>query len=380
MREKFHTIIIGAGPAGLNAARFLKQKTLILEKKHAIGLPVQCGEGISLHALHRENIKPDNRWIAAYIRHVKRIMPNGKYIGERHDDPYAVVLKRSLFEKHLAGLVKWEIRMNSRVTDIRKKGEQFIVDTATGNRYYCTCIIGADGPNSLVARNFFNFSSQLAPAVNYAVRFKNPVPSDELQMYFGNQIAPSGYGWFFPTSDQSANVGLLTKHKGNVKTYYDNFLNSVIKPVFGNFDLGENKSGVLPINGFYQTVAKGNAFLVGDAGAFTDPIFKGGINMALLTGRRCAEGINKEDSGYYQNSINNLPISGKDLVAAQQIFYGFSDDVLNDLGDVIDGNSTSHLNTKEGQNAFQAKPNLIRHQSEIATFARIWQLAKPYIW
>jgi digeranylgeranylglycerophospholipid reductase len=380
MDNRYNTIIIGAGPAGLNAARFLKEKTLVLDKKQVIGLPVQCGEGISFHALQREGIEPDDQWIATYIRQVKRIMPNGKFIGERHDDPYALVLRRDIFEQSLAGLVPWEIRMNTRVTGIRRSQDLFVVETEAGDRFQASNLIGSDGPNSLVGRSLFHYTPAFAPGINHVVSFNSPIPDDELRMYFGNRIAPSGYGWFFPLSNTRANVGVLIKEKGNIKHIYDNFLTSVIKPGFGDFEIGENKSGVLPTNGFYQAVSKDNAFLIGDAGAFTDPIFEGGINMALLTGRLCAEGINTGNADYYQNCVDDLPVSGRDLVAAQRIFYGFSDDVLNDLGDVIDGHGTSHLNTDEGQKTFAAKPNLIEHQSEIAQFARTWQLAKPYIW
>lgn len=380
MEKHYHTIVVGAGPAGLNAARFLKEEALIVDKKKEIGRPVQCGEGISLQALAREGIAPDDRWIAARIHHVKRIMPNGKYIGERREEPYAVVLRRPLFERHLASLVPWEIRTDVRVTGICRKKSHFVLDTSSGERFHATCLIGADGPHSVVGRSVFRHANDLSPAVNRALGFKNAICDDALQMYFGRRIAPDGYGWVFPTSRMTANVGLLIKQKGNISRFYDRFLDTVVKPVFGDFDMGENKSGTLPTSGFPPSVARGNACLAGDAGGFTDPIFEGGLNMALFTGRLCAEGINRQNPAHYQKCINELPFTGADLVAAQRLFYGFSDDVLNDLGDVLDGHGTSYLNTKEGQTAFAARPNLVKHQKEIALFAQTWALAKPYIW
>ncbi|MBW2966532.1 NAD(P)-binding domain-containing protein, partial [Candidatus Woesearchaeota archaeon] len=45
----YNIIIIGAGPAGLIAARELKKAKinfLIIDSKKEIGLPLKCGEGI----------------------------------------------------------------------------------------------------------------------------------------------------------------------------------------------------------------------------------------------------------------------------------------------------------------------------------------------
>ncbi len=380
MVKSYQTIVVGAGPAGLNAARFLQEKSLVLEKKQKIGLPVQCGEGISTHALDREGIAVNAEWIAGYIRHIKRIMPNGKYIGDRHIEPYAVVLRRNAFETHLADQIPWEIRLNTRVVAVEKESGQFLIQTEGGERFCSHYLIAADGPNSRVARQFFGITPCLVPAVNYGAVFEKPIPEDELHLYFGHAIAPFGYGWVFPTSTHSANVGLLIKHKGRVKDYFHAFMNTIVKPIFGNFVLTENKSGALPISGFYTDVQKENAFLTGDAGAFADPIFEGGINMALLTGRLAAQSINNGNPMEYQGQIDQLPFTGQDLSNAQKLFYGLDDETLNDLGDVLHANGTSYLATKEGQAAFASKSNLVRNQSAIATFARIWQSAKPYIW
>ena len=380
MIKTYQTIVIGAGPAGLNAARFLAEKALILDKKPKIGLPVHCGEGISTDALKREEIAVKDKWIATYIRHIKRIMPNGRYIGERRDDPYAVVLKRDVFERHLAAQTPSEIRLNTRVVRIERENNMFRVQTDKGELFYSTYLIGADGPNSLVARQVFGLTPSLIPAVNYTAVFEKSVPNDALQMYFGHEIAPFGYGWLFPTSTHSANVGLLIKHKGRVRDYFHAFLRTVVKPLFGTFALKENKSGVLPAGGFYPEVLKENAFLTGDAGAFTDPIFEGGINMALYTGRLAAQSINSGNPMEYQSRINRLPFTGQDLVNAQKLFYSLDDDTLNALGDVLHANGTSHLSTQEGQAAFASKPDLMRNRIAIAQFAQIWQSAKPYIW
>ena len=46
---KCDVLVVGAGPAGLSAARALAKKglkTIIIEEDEEVGIPVQCAEGI----------------------------------------------------------------------------------------------------------------------------------------------------------------------------------------------------------------------------------------------------------------------------------------------------------------------------------------------
>ena len=380
MPKVYRAIVIGAGPAGLNAARFLQDDCLVIDKKKELGLPVQCGEGISLHALERENLEIQSDWIAANITQIKRIMPNGMHWGNKRDEPYAFVLYRDKFEKYLAGLVSCEICLDTRVAKLQRENTVWKLTTSQNKIYWADYIIGADGPLSMVARSVYGYKYRLIPGINYEVHFKQPVLMEELRMYFGNDTAPKGYGWIFPCSKYSANVGLLIKTEDKVRKYYDNFLARIVEPLYGDFSLGRQKSGALPISGFPKIVAKENTLLVGDAGAFTDPLFSGGMSLALLTGRLAAESINNGNVRQYQAEIDNLPFTGQELVKAQEIFYGFDDDTLSQLGEVLHDRSTSYINTEEGQRAFMSKSMIKMHLGNIAEFAKTWQAAKAFLW
>ena len=380
MPKVYHAIVLGAGPAGLNAARFLQDDCLVIDKKKELGLPVQCGEGISLHALERENLEIQSDWIAANITQIKRIMPNGMHWVNKRDEPYAFVLYRDKFEKYLAGLVSCEICLDTRVVKLHRENAVWKLTTSQNKIYWADYIIGADGPLSMVARSVYGYKYRLIPGINYEVHFKQPVLMEELRMYFGNDTAPKGYGWIFPCSKYSANVGLLIKTEDKVRKYYDNFLTGIVEPLFGDFSLGRQKSGALPISGFPKIVAKENTLLVGDAGAFTDPLFSGGMSLALLTGRLAAESINNGNVRQYQAEIDNLPFTGQELLKAQEIFYGFDDDTLSQLGEVLHDRSTSYINTEEGQRAFMSKSKIKMHLGNIAEFAKTWQAAKAFLW
>ena len=51
--------VVGAGPAGSNAARIAAKKGLsviVLDKRQEIGSPVRCGEGLNIEFFLKENI------------------------------------------------------------------------------------------------------------------------------------------------------------------------------------------------------------------------------------------------------------------------------------------------------------------------------------
>jgi len=130
MEKTFETIIVGAGPGGLMAGRYLKE-ALILEQKAEIGKPVQCGEGLSKRFLDRYGIKPDPNWISTLIDNTKIVLPNKKTInffakGE------LFIIDRTNFEKFLASQSRAKIQLKKRVIDIEREEGFWRIKTQTG--------------------------------------------------------------------------------------------------------------------------------------------------------------------------------------------------------------------------------------------------------
>jgi digeranylgeranylglycerophospholipid reductase len=171
MFGQYQTIIVGAGPAGLLAGRYLGN-SLILEKKKEIGKPVQCGEAISRRALAFQDIKPSSDWVCCEIHRLARIMPNGKSMGAWHKKPIGYVIDRDRFEKHLAGNCQAEIKLNTEVVDLSQKNNLWEVITKNGEVFRAKYVIGADGPFSIVRRKVFPENEQkidFIPAIEYLV-------------------------------------------------------------------------------------------------------------------------------------------------------------------------------------------------------------------
>jgi flavin-dependent dehydrogenase len=235
--------------------------------------------------------------------------------------------------------------------------------------YKCHHLVAADGPNSSIGTEVFQYTYTNIAGIDYLINFDREIQNDTMEMYFGNNIAPHGYAWFFPYSKTSANIGILTKKPCNLRSFYNKFLDSTIREKYGNYTVGENKSGVLPISGFFSQVEKDNAYLVGDAGAFTDPIFEGGIGFGLFTGRMVADAINQGSPGRYQAAIDALSFTGKDLYDAQEWFYTLSDKDFDEF--------TQIMSTDQ---SIASLPEKFTNNNEFIHFIKTWKNAKEYLW
>ncbi len=311
---KYDVVVVGAGPAGSTAARFSAlngAKTLLIEKKKDIGIPVQCGEFLpALPELEKmltkvkaldELFNLNKHLIARNTEKVRIITPKMK----QYDlDFKGLVIERRLFDKHL-------------VVEAVKEGAEVLIGTKvigskngniTTNKgvIKTKVIIAADGPHSGVARWVgLKPPSELLPCLEYEV------PGDFgpiVEMYFGN-IAPGGYAWVIP-KEETANIGLgVQKKLTNIplKKLLERFILQVCKkPIKPLFITG----GLVPSGGPIPQTVKNNVLVVGDAAGHIMATNGGGIPIAMvcgrIAGRIAAEHVNSGRSLYdYETEWHN---------------------------------------------------------------------------
>lgn len=352
--SRFETIIVGAGPGGLMAGRYLND-ALILDQKEEIGKPVRCAEGISRESLERQKIKLDKNWISAFIDTIQLVSPSGKII-KIEEKNIGFVLNRELFEKFLARGCRAEIKLKKKVVDVELENNLWRVETENGEVFLSKYLIGADGPFSIIRKKVFEEKVGLLSTIEYLVELEKEIDTSAMKIYFDKEKFPSGYAWIFPKSKKKANIGLGSEK--NLVEKFKDFMEGIIRRDFGNYKLLENRSWVIPWGGAKIKLFKDNAFLVGNAGGLVDPVFGGGINNAMVSGKLAAECILSGNPHLYEKKLKSLPFFSRDLLLAQRILYSLPNPVLNEIAEVLEGKDIFYFKTAPAFFEILSKKNL----------------------
>ncbi len=321
MNWDYDIIVVGGGPGGSTAARFCAKaglKTLLIEKEQ---LPryKPCGGCLSTKTVHLLgfDISPviENTIYGAKFTYCSK---DPFFIEPK--EPIASLVMRDRFDQFLINKALEKgatILEGEKVTRVEEQGEGVEVELGKGKRFHCRYLIGADGPESIVAR-----SLPLPPqrndgngiAIQSEIPFDSSIhfPQRELQFInldFGR--IPNGYGWVFPKKEWlSIGIGGMFREtkKMNPRRYLSDFLKELDYIPEGK--TGRIMGHLLP--SFYdenQKVSQGRLLLVGDAAHLMDPLQGEGIYYAIRSGMLAAEaiaewkkgGINPSD--FYQKAV-----------------------------------------------------------------------------
>jgi digeranylgeranylglycerophospholipid reductase len=310
-KASYDVVIVGAGPAGSTAAMYAAEKgasVLLLDKKKEIGNPIQCA-GFLPDASEVQALLPDARLpdtlknypkscVLQHINTQRLIPPNGSI---KEFAVKGAVLDRRRYDQFLAekaAKAGAELMVKTRVTKV--EGTTVKTSGFYGKHSIkAKVIIGADGPNSLVARSkglaFKPELKETSVALEYQVRNVDIDPY-ALEMYFGKDFVPGGYAWIFPEGGDRANIGIgirrgLAEKGVSAKEYLHRFMlkHPVAAPRLKNCTIMNIIAGIIPVNGAPERTATENSLIVGDAAGQIIATNGSGLPPAMIAAKVAGE-------------------------------------------------------------------------------------------
>jgi len=307
----YDIIVIGAGPAGSTAATYAAQRgmsVLLVDKKKDIGVPLQCG-GFLPHTETLQELVPNaelpftlgeypSSCVHATTSFQRFIAPNGTSKGfEVQGD----ALDRRRFDKHLASVAAKagaHLLIATNVLEVNRT--RVTMDGAFG-RYEVQgkVVIGADGPNSMVAASSGMLREPDPMGMSTAFEYELSgvdVDKEAVEMYFGKDYVPGGYAWVISQGDDRANIGvgireaLFAEHMC-ARDYLNRFMyeHPIASEKLREGSIVSVIAGLVPVGGAPRVTATKDTLIAGDAAGHLIATNGGGISTAMVGGKLAGE-------------------------------------------------------------------------------------------
>lgn len=362
MSEPCDILIIGGGPAGLaagNEAIKAGLKVIILEKDAQVGLPVNCGEGVTYRSLHRV-ISPKPDWILTKPKTGRLVAPDGRTVDITDPDG-GYVLDRVKMETDLAEQFVEQggvLKTNCRGIELVASGDRFVAlkfedeneKSGESDTIEASVFIAADGVEGTIARSVGVDNSLRLESTDAFLQYRLRIPeinSDRIEIHLGREIAPGSYAWVFPRNKTEANVGLgLLGSLADGRDAPD-YLDRFVKRRFSEYEIIGRSCGTSPRYAGMDKLAVKNLLIAGDSARLVDSLVGGGICTALHSGMLAAreavrylngelESVDqlgrqysRQVAGEYQSELNRL-------LTLKKFFAKLNDREINDVVETLE--------------------------------------------
>jgi digeranylgeranylglycerophospholipid reductase len=295
MPSAYDVLVIGAGPAGLMAARELARAghgVAVLEEHAEIGYPVHCTGLLGLDAFHELSLPV--RTVLGVARAATFRAASGRSIVIAADGVRAAIVDRGAFDAALASeaaAAGAELRTGVRVAAIETTNHGARATLASGAAVGARAVVIACGAS-------YRFNRQIGLGVPRAftqsAQIETDFPAaDHVEVRFGSDVAPKGFAWVVPFARDGrphARVGLMcaTRAAGRFKA----FAASVRAERRIDAPWSTPRLKILPLGPVTRTFAM-RAVAVGDAAGLVKPTTGGGIYYGLLSGRIAADALDE---------------------------------------------------------------------------------------
>jgi len=384
---KTDVVVIGAGPAGLIAAREAAErgaKVTVLEEHKEIGVPCHCPGLLSIKGLKDVAIPLNADFIQNRLKGARFYSPSGfSFTVERKED-VACVIDRTKFDKFLAQQATRagaEIKLQSKVQQVNRHSKGVTVTGPWGS-ISAGVVVDAEGVNSRLVKRMGLTPLKpecLLPALQFELVDVNVDPV-YAEIHVGRKVAPGFFAWVIPLNDNSARVGLACKGS-NPREKLEIF----VRRRFDKYSHLSVSSGRIVTCGPISRTFNDNFVVVGDAAGQTKPTTGGGVILggicASIAGSIVAEAVK---SGTYASTFlrkyemlwkKRLGKEFKIMCLARNIVNRLSDKTLDKIFKIIIEKNLQTEFSMKGDMDFQS--NLLSALGKKKDLIRILLTAAP---
>jgi electron transfer flavoprotein-quinone oxidoreductase len=325
MADKFDSVVVGAGPAGIAAAYTMAKaglKVLVLEKGEKPGAKNMFGGIIFRH--HTEKLAPEFWKTAPVERHVVEYQywflskeshtllshRNQKFNGQYN----AFTVHRAKFDPWFAKLAEdaGAVIINRTTADdvLSQDGRIVGVRTDRGD-ILADVVIAADGVNSMLSKQAGLREELPQNAVVLAVKEVIAIPKQRIEERFNlgadEGVAALLVGWgpgmhagFMYTNRDTISIGIavsmrdLDRSKQRPNVLFEQFKgHPSIAPLIKDGELKEYSAHLIPEGGYnyIANIFTDGMLVVGDAAMLVNAVNWEGTNLAMTSGIIAAETV-----------------------------------------------------------------------------------------
>ena len=313
--------IIGAGPAGLTAARALAARghdVVVLEEHPCIGVPVHCTGVLGLDAFQEFDLP--THAILGTAEAATFVAADGSSVSVDAEKARAAIVDRAMFDQALAEgsrAAGAEVRPGTRVQAITPGARSVTVQIDGAPAIEARACVVACGAN-------YRFNRQLGLGVPRAflqsAQLEQPLDGPPtVEVHLGRQVAPAGFGWVVPFNRNGvphARIGLMCESHALAR--FRTFA-SRVRVRHGAAEQGADpRLKILPLGPVSRTYAA-RVLAVGDAAGLAKPTTGGGIYYSLISGRLAAATLDEalREDDLRESRLRRYETQWRDRVGAE---------------------------------------------------------------